>query len=254
MNFAFVPLLFEVIHPTNNPRMLISVSSTLTPDHQQKIPPITVIGQGVYHFNILGMGSGRIVSVPITPRKINGRYYILLNMGRAGKHYPNRRRGLFNFYGKSVKSDDRHLAAFGRDISLISTKQYNAITPPTQVAHFPKGLANRDLLYSGCYEDGWLSPNSWWNLSKPANSHVLRIKGSIPISKDKDHRTQITVKDNRVVVYKGELLKAGVFDLEIPVKNHSKKQHVSIAFSKSLTLPKPDGRVAGARLSFIGFV
>jgi hypothetical protein len=173
-------------------------------------------------------------------------------MGRDGRQFPSATSGLMLLYGRSIPADQRRITTFGRDISLISQEQYQAIQPPASLKSFPLDLANKNLEYSGIYEDGWISERSFFVLSPDTNSKFITVNGSVPQLDDSKFSTVLKVSVNGKEIG-SKILGVGNFDLKMPASSMAAKQRIELAFSNYQTLPNGDGRIAPAKINFIGF-
>lgn len=242
-------LLFQAINPSAQLRMVMELTSTVAKQFGSALPQPSVENSSI---NFVGRGSGRVFSAPLTPSKVDGASYLFIDMGRDGKQFPSTPKGLMLLYGRSIPADQRRITAFGRDISLISEEQYQAIQPPANLKSFPSDLANKNLEYSGIYEDGWISERSFFVLSPIATSKFVTVTGSIPQIDDPMFSTVLKLSVNgREIASKN--LGLGNFELKVPVTSQAAKQHIELVFSKYQTLPGADGRIAPAKINFIGF-
>jgi len=155
-------------------------------------------------------------------------------------------------YGRSIPADQRRITTFGRDISIISEEQYLAIKPPAKLQNFPSDLANKNLEYSGIYEDGWISEKSFFVLSPSATSKFIKLTGSVPQIDDPTFSTILKMSVNGKEIGH-QNLGLGNFEFKVPVTTLAPKQRIELSFSKYQTLPGADGRIAPAKINFIGF-
>ena len=234
-------LLLQAVNPSPQSRLVLDMTAGLKNDKQNQLPPAEAIGTERQRFNLIGRGSARIFSPPLTPQIIQGHPFLAIDMGVEGKRFPDRRTGLMRLYGLDIPRDQRKLVGFGRDISLISAADYANLTPPSAVKTFPDDLAHPDLEYSGVYEDGWVSEAAFLSLksSKPA---PLRIQGMIPrIIKNSNFETELTVLVEGKEISR-QSLKRGEFNLELAVPPSPNRQRIDLRFSNLQSLPAPDYR------------
>ncbi len=146
-----------------------------------------------------------------------------------------------------VPADERWLSTFGRDVSLVSEDQYQALQPPSSLNNFPADLANKNLEYSGIYEDGWISEQAFFVLSPDSSSKFLTIAGSVPQIKDIDFSTvlRLSIDGKEIAAQK---LGLGNFELSVPVTSIQGKQRIDTSFSKYQQLPGADGRTPRVRI------
>lgn len=242
-------LLFQAVNPSNQPRVVMELTSTVAKQFGSELPMPSVENSSI---NFVGRGSGRVFSEPFTPLKIDGAAYVSIDMGRDGLQFPSATKGLMLLYGRSIPADQRRITAFGRDISLISQEQYQAIQPPANLKSFPSDLANKNLEYSGIYEDGWISERSFFVLSPSTTSKFIIVTGSVPQIDDSKFSTVLKLSINGKVIG-SQNLGLGNFEFKVPVTSLEPKQRIELEFSKHQTLPGVDGRITPAQINFIGF-
>jgi hypothetical protein len=244
-------LLFEVMNPSQALRLMVDVTATLKADGVNALPQAAAIGQSRVPLGLLGRGSARVFSPPLLPQRINGRDYLVLDMGADPQAFPERRSGLMNLFGRDVPIDRRRLVGFGRAISAVSDAEYAAIQPPSALTRFPDDLIRPDVEYSGIYEDGWISDAAFVRLTRPADSSVLVIRGLVPSIRDPKFQVQAEVQvDGQVVL--NQDLPVGEFELRsaVPVKTTAR---IELRFSAAQSLPDPDNRPVAAQLHSLGF-
>jgi hypothetical protein len=242
-------LLFQAVNPSTQPRVVMELTTTVVKQFGSELPRPSVENS---RLNFVGRGSGRIFSDPLMPSRVDGAAYLSIDMGREGKQFPSATKGLMLIYGRSIPADQRRITAFGRDISLISEEQYQAIRPPTNLQSFPADLANKNLEYSGIYEDGWISEKSFFVLSPSATSKFITVTGSIPQIDDPTFSTVLKLSVNGKEIT-SKSLGLGNFELTVPLTSQALKQRIELGFSKYQTLPGADGRISPAKINFIGF-
>ena len=241
--------IFQVINPSAEPRLVVDLTTTVAKQFESKLPMPKVDNIAL---NFVGRGTGRLYSDPITMRKLGDSSYITIDMGRDGRRFPQSINGLMLLYGRDIPADQRFITTFGRNISLISKEQYESIKPPSMLTSFPSDLANKNLEYSGIYEDGWISEKSFFKLLSGPNSGFITVKGSVPKIDDLKFSTNLKVSvDGMEIGIKN--LGLGNFDLKLPFTSLAKRQRVDLEFSSYQKLPGADGRIAAAKINFIGF-
>jgi hypothetical protein len=244
--------LFYVVNPTGPFRVVIEYSASLMADGRNRIPPAAVIGDTRKPFAVYGRGSGRLFSPAIAPQMIDGWPYVALDLGAEGRRFPDRRSGLMRLYGRDVPLDDRELVGFGRDISIISDSDYHALAEPSAVASFPRDLFNKDLEYSGVYEDGWLAESSYICLQEPASARRLRIRARVARLNGLAP-SEVSVKVDGTT-RRTEQVRPGEITLDVPTAASAQGRHcVEVRFNLSTPLPPPDNRPVSALLRSIGF-
>jgi hypothetical protein len=242
-------LLFILISPTNKPRMIMELTNTVVKQSLSELPKPSVQSSVL---NFVGRGTGRIFSDPIMPSVLDGVNYVSIDMNRPARQFPKIKSGLMLLYGRDIAEDPRWITTFGRDISVISEKQYQALTPPAMLQHFPQDLANKNLEYSGIYEDGWISERAFFVLAPSAKDEFLIIKGFVPNIDNQSFSSELRVQINKQEVAKKKIL-VGDFVIKIKINPVFKKQRIDLYFDAFQKLPGIDGRIVGGKIYSIGF-
>lgn len=253
--------LFLVLGSTPKPRIYMSLSSTVMAHFDAELPHPRIHGSQSYDIGFVGRGSGRVISQPLNLVQIDHLDYLAIDMGRKTQQFPIRRVGLMNLFGIDVPLDYRWLTTFGRDISLISEEEYQNFTPPSELKKFPDDLGNKQLEYSGIYEDGWISEKSFFILSTKGDAQKFTLKGMVPGMGDPNFKTTVTIKlDDKVRDSKE--LGLGEFTIEVPLTKAEKNQNrlrVDLEFSAFQRLhgrnpfAPQDGRATPAHITYLGF-
>ena len=239
--------LFQIIGatPTVRVELTFSTSSTQRADGTYSLPRAAVVGNGRVAFPVVGSGSARVFSQPLRPRMIDGRPYLLIDMGRAGRFPAVRRPGLTGLWGTSISLDTRALTSYIRDVSLVTPAAYRAVDPPGAIAQFPSDLADPSLEYSGIYEDGWIGRDSYVVLAAGPRGR-LRLRADIVPHPD---RLEIFVDGRRR--WSGSV-PAGRLDLRLPLPASHTGRRVELRWASSARLSAADPRPAAAHLAYLG--
>lgn len=248
-------LLFEIVNPSDKPVLVFSGTNTVIPQYEREFLPTYVYSNGLSRLPLVGRGSMR-VQVPLTNMiRINGRSYFQVHVDSNLSKFPSTNSLVSGLYGRNIQFDNRRLSMFLTDISVVDQGKLANISAPMSISRFPKDLGDSRLIYSGVYEDGWISANSYFYLSDKTSSSIT-IEGSIPmLDGDSSFETMLTlsIDDKQLMTKK---LGVGEFSLSMPWISDPKliaKKRVSIEFSKERKLPSPDGRPIAAQISFVGF-
>ncbi|MBT7486005.1 MAG: hypothetical protein HN673_06520 [Rhodospirillales bacterium] len=242
-----------VVSPSKTLRVKMEISTTLMKHFDSRLPVPSLYAKSIQKIKFKGRGSARVFSDPITPLYINGVPVIAIDMGRKPERFPSRAIGLMRLYGTTVNRDPRLLTAFGRDISLVSEEKYRNFSPPSNLVNFPQGLENSELEYSGIYEDGYISEESFFILRQPSSTKKFKIEGLIPYIDQDTFKTIMILRIDGVDIVKKEL-GLGKFLVEIPVMpSQSSNRRVEISFSRAQKLPGADARISAAKINFLGF-
>jgi hypothetical protein len=246
-------LLLQAINPQSDSMLQIDLSATVLSQYNRRIPNITLVGNSENAFSPVGLGSARLLLPLPQFQTIENGLYFEVNFDQSLKRTPTTQTGLTDIYGKKVKTDPRLIAALVSNISLVSPSVKYGSNVPTVVSKFPKDISNPGLFYSGAYEDGWLSQDSYFYL-KASGSSVISFKGLVPQLKNEKFSTNvvISVDDKQVGIFH---LKTGAFDLKPKIFENLAKgsvHKVGFHFSNIQVLPNSDGRPASVFVNKIG--
>jgi hypothetical protein len=246
-------LLFAVLRPTAKARMLMSISDSIGADTDRSLPRSACLIAGKREaLPFVGDGSARIVSAPFETQQVGTYSLVGLDMGAPRKHFPVAREGLMKLYGREVDLDPRMLTAYARNISLISESEYQAMRPPTYLPDVRASLTNENVLYSGIYEDGWVSARANLTLSGLGGASDFVVRGFVPLIGDRGFATDAVITlDGRLV--RRLHLPVGSFVVRVPVSASAEKHTVGFGFSATQRLPSGDGRPVAAFLNSVGF-
>jgi len=245
-------LLFNIVNPARKIRLELDFTSTLQADGKNEIPPASIVGAKRVRFSVVGHGAARLFSPPVEPQRIGGLSFIELDMGRDGKRFPDRRRGLMRLYGNSYVFDYRKLVGFIRDISVIPDDAYKSLRAPQALSDFPKDLEDPNLEFSGLYEDGWMADHAkvWLSAPKASNS-VFTIRAIVPSqSAERKVRLRLAI-DGRQLSF--DQPQVGQLVLRIPVAGDGRRHEVDVQATQLFHLPNGDGRPASILLQFLGY-
>jgi len=238
--------LFRVLGWIPGSRIALSATESLIHNGSNQLPPAAIVGATRVAMPLVGRGSARVFSQPLTPQLINGIPYVLFDMG-VNAHLPAvSHSGLQGLYGRSVPTDPDYLTDYVRDISLVSPKQYAQLQPPAALRSFPEDLNNKDLEYSGIYEDGWMGGDSYVRLAGGPQAD-LAVRGEVPAGAGKH---LVVLVNGRVVA--SQPIVPGPLDVRIPVPASSSSRRVELHFAATIRLKAPDLRPAAILLSFLG--
>ena len=243
--------LFRVLNPSPQVRMVLEYTASLKGDKDNRILTGSVIGESRVTLACQGRGSARLFSPPIRPQRIAGGEYVGLDMGTWGSFFPQRRSKIMSLYGREVLTDPRCIVGFARDISMISEEEYAALHPPRSLQRFPGDLKNKDMEYSGVYEDGWIAESSEVVLEQPVSPSPLVVSVRVPILRGKP-----AASFARVLLDGHELgnkvTTGGMVAFRFDVQG-SGKRRIELQFDRAAHLPEPDSRPVSAQVLYIGF-
>jgi hypothetical protein len=244
--------LFRVLDPSPQVRLFLEFTSSLNADGRNLIPAAGAIGAGRAVFHAVGRGSGRLISPPITPQRIAGGDYVLLDMGTWGTTFVDRRSALMRLWGREHVTDNRRIVGFSRDISLMSSEQYDSIRPPSAVQTFPRDLKDKNLEYSGIYEDGWVAEASELVLQPDEDATHLIATALVPSLNGSRTASWAALDiDGAEIARKTIDSNAVTFDVPFAAKG---RRRIGLRFDRSAALPSPDTRPVSAQLRYAGFV
>lgn len=248
-------IVFEIINPSPKVRLEISYTATLKDDGRSALYDPSILGSTMipHYAHVIGRGSARVFMPPVPPRILVGQPYFMLDMNVNGSLFPFLRTGLMNLYGRHIPLDGRLLVGFVRDISAVSDQDYQNLQRPSLLRDLRSDLANRNLEYSGAYEDGWISEASEYTLSEKDDQTVLVVNGLVPLIGNPDFHANLRVfADNREVGRAD--LGIGAFSFQFPMKHLGRRVRLTLLFDRFQRLPNGDGRPVAAQLYSVGFL
>jgi len=242
-------LLFEVLNPTPQSRMVLDYTPGLLLARQADLHA-SVIGERRAGFDFVGRGAGRMVSDPLTPREINGRYYVAIDMGiEPERMVTTTAAGIAGLYNQQLGLDPRRIVGWARNISLVSEEKFQAMIPPAAVSSFPAGLFQPGLLFSGVYEEGWMAERARFRL-KSQNAQGLSIVANVPGGKPElaDATIEVAV-DGDVVAHR----QASTGDIEVVarISPSAAPRWIEIRVSFANRLSEADPRISSILLKSI---
>lgn len=248
-------LLFDVVNASPGARLELDLSETIMGDGENRLPPAEAIGTARCAFPIVGRGSARVFSAPLTAQGVGGEAFVAIDMGKEGDSIHFVPGGLMKLWGREVRLDHRRLVGFLRDISLVSESEYQSLHAPAIVERFPQDLMPRTLEYSGLYEDGYVGDRSFVALTQPPGVKRLVVEGRIPLIGDPGFTTDVVLTvDGRELVRRTLGLDRFRLSADVPESTSTlNRRRIELTFSRMQRLPDPDGRPAGAQLTRIGF-
>ena len=246
--------LFAVVNGDKKVRLELNYTVTLKDDGECVLHDPFVTGRTLdKHFaRVIGRGSARVFLPAIAPRIMVGQPFIMLDMNINGTLFPQHRSGLMRLYGRDIPLDGRLLVGFARDISAISESDYEALRPPSFIGDLPKALLDRNLEYSGAYEDGWVSESSQYMLAHPPDATMISVRGLVPLIDGPDYHTTLRVFVAGQQVGRAELA-IGTFNVRYSVRGTARRVQVKLLFSRFQRLPHGDARPIALKLFSFGF-
>jgi len=248
-------ILFEIVNPTPKIHLEINYTATLKDDGQCVLYDPSILGAGMRprYGHVIGRGSARVFLPVVTPRVLVGQPYMMLDMNTTPTLFPFPRTGLMNLYGRNIPLDGRLLVGFVRDISAVTDEEYQRLNRPSFLNNLRADLANRNLEYSGAYEDGWISESSEYVLARPAEKPALVVSGLVPLIGNPNFHTTLRVLADNREVGRAEL-GIGAFRFQFPAKRLGSRARVTLLFDRYQRLPNGDGRPVAAQLYTVGFL
>jgi hypothetical protein len=246
-------MLLRVINPSPKVRLSIWLTRSLSADLKSELPNVTVVGDKRVSFHLSGDGSARAVSDPLAPRYVDGRAYLLVDMGMQGSRFSRHPGNLGALYHREIPVDYRKIVAFLRDISAIDANEYASIPAPNGLFPGPEDLANPNLFYSGFYEEGWLSRRATLTLESHRGQDHLHVGGYLPIiGGDQTFSTEAKILVDGKEIFRRRLF-INDFDFSPRAAVKPGKHEVVLTFDRVRHLPGEDGRPVTIFLNCIGF-
>jgi hypothetical protein len=243
-------LLFEVIRPTPNVRLRLSLTRTLTGGGRTALPESAEVHAAAnQRLDFVGSGAANITTSPLQLYERNGRFYFALDFGTSGSYFPSHKTGLLRMFNADIPLDNRQLVGFARDMALVTESQYANMERPTGITSWPAGLlSNPNLEFSGIYEDGWISNRAFVVLGKAKAGDQLHITGQIPgLPRFAASGNEIRVLLNGKCIYQRHL-KPGNFEVANTISADSAENRVDFTFDQMNQLPGGDDRPISAQI------
>jgi hypothetical protein len=245
-------LLLRVDNPAPKVRIALWLTASLKADNEARVPPVKLIGARRVTFHGIGRGSARLISDPVEPLKLGHANYVLIDMGIDGVRFKRSLPGLARLFHTDIPLDHRKLVAFGRDVSALDARDFETLQVPSSFHGDEVGLSNKNLFYSGVYEDGWVSEESSYRLTATKANSDLRVFGFVPLISDSSFKSHYQLYiDGRLA--KADTVEVGAFGItvsDIPAGVHD----VLLKFSAAQRLPDGDGRPVVGRFCNVAFV
>jgi len=235
-------LLIQDTNPDLKKRIILNMTSSFNAG-DKKIPSISVFGATEDKLIAPGEGSFRVQTGTLSPQLIQGNYYYQIVVQGPLLNFPNTNFGLSKLYGSKIPLDYRKVSVFARGIYATDRK----LLPPTSISSFPRDLSNADLMYSGIYEDGWLSGSASFELRKTPST---KLKIVIENQSKKSFELTIKVEQTR---QKYSLLN-GTNELifTLPKSSPEEIYRVEITSNKKTVISPIDQRFSIGRLVYLG--
>jgi hypothetical protein len=223
---------------------MIELTAALQTDGENRVPPIKIFDQSNNQIKTVGRGSARLFSKPIEPTRLGSAWVFGIDMGVEPRRFTDAH-GNFTL-------DTRRLTSFVRDISLISDDDYREIKQPSKLTKFPEDLANKNLEYSGIYEDGWMAESAVVRLAGPTRPVQFNVAGIMPWNPKTSGVSQIVVRIDGVEKARFSLTQ-GEFSIPMQIEPSDKPILVEIRADGARPLGPVDHRPASIRLTRIGW-
>ncbi len=243
--------LFRVLNPAPHLRVVLEYTASLNQDHENRIPAASAIGDAREMFTAVGRGSARLISPEVQPQQIAGGDYVAVDMGDWGHTFPDRRSFIMGLWGRRYVTDNRRIVGFCRDISLISGDRYSALQAPQAIQTFPGDLKNKNLEYSGIYEDGWVAESSDIVLQQGHGASYLVVSLLVPTLQGRKPASWAALLVDGREVERKPVASSGV-GFNVPVRGEGRRR-IGLRFDNVVSLPSPDSRPVSARLRYAGF-
>ncbi len=243
-------LLFEVIRPTPNVRLRLSLTRTLTGGGRTALPESAEVHAGSNErLDLVGAGAANITSSPLKLYERNGRFYFALDFGTSGSYFPSHKTGLMRMFNTDIPIDNRQMVGFARDMALVTESQYANMERPTSITSWPAGLlSNPNLEFSGIYEDGWISSRAFVVLGKAKAGDQLHITGQLPgLPRFAASGNELRVLLNGKCIFQRHL-KPGNFEVANTFAADSAENRLEFFFDRMEQLPAGDDRPVSAQI------
>lgn len=245
-------LLLHVQGARPGQRLKLDLSSTLQKiKHKSVLPRLRIIGQNEVVAEFVGRGSGRVlVDLPEPLQLEDGLSFYLIDFGRDGERFPNRTFMLDRMYGVNFANDYRYSNAFVRQIELVDRNGGGESNMPREL-FIPESLFSSGVQYSGMYEDGWVSEESFYTLGSSQPMSTFALEGFVPQLTDSNFFTEIKIFINGKEAF-AKTIGVGPFKLDVPLTDRTGKFLITVLFSGVQILPGDDQRISAAKINYVG--
>jgi hypothetical protein len=249
-------MLLRVENPSEQVYLKISLTKSVMGMGRTRLNlPAKVLGRETLAAGFTGAGSATVFVGPLHPVRLQGADYLAVDFGQAGHRVDRSRSGVMAWYNADVLLDWRELVAYGRDISCLGADEYQRLPRPLRLEHFPRDLfRGRGVEFSGWFEDGWISNESYVVLGAAKAGDHLALRGSIPplgTLADAGQELSIRINDAPPQTF---TLPAGNFDLNVPIPSTTAATRIELTFARETALPGADGRPVAAKIDFLGLI
>lgn len=238
-------VLLRVINPQTSIRLMLELTASLQSDGQNNLPPVKLFEGANSSIKTVGRGSARVFSTPIKPVLLGSAEVVGIDVGVDAHRFTDSRG---NFTG-----DTRRLTTFFRDISLITTAEYDRNNPPSRVRNFPEDLANKNLEYSGIYEDGWIAESATVRLASRGLRGQFVVAGQTPWDPEISGVSEILILIDGIEKARYPLTR-GSFSIPLFLEPTEKPISVEIQVNGALPLGSEDRRPASVKLTYLGWL
>ena len=236
-------MLFQVIEPTPEVRLALDISTTVIAGGPRRLPPAVVMGATSASFGLVGNGTARVLSPPVKPLLVDGKAYVLLDLGKDAKQLETPRTGAMALYGAGYSVDYRVVTAFARRISVVDAEHCECNAAPAAITDLKAAMGDPTLRYSGIYEDGWIGQDGFARLAADESGRAV-LTAMMPSGIGIDQTTVTLSVDGGPSVTRS--LKPG--DFKIAVSVGPGPHRISWHFGGGGVLPNGDDRGVAAKM------
>jgi len=115
----------------------------------------------------------------------------------------------------------------------------------------PESLFSSGVQYSGMYEDGWVSEESFYTLASSQPMSTFALEGFVPQLTDSNFFTEIKIFINGKEAF-AKTIGVGPFKLDVPLTDRTGKFLITVLFSGVQILPGDDQRISAAKINYVG--
>ena len=166
--------LFRIFGYQPGDRIEVAVTATFLEQFGYRLAPVRIVGASTSLLPFVGRGSGRLLSTPINPMKIDDGFYVLVDFGREGASRAGGAAGIAGLYGTEYMADPRRISVYSREIASLSAHEAAAAVSPSAIVG-GSVATTPSFRYSGIFENGWLSQRAEFYLSTPADTRLARF-------------------------------------------------------------------------------
>ena len=233
-------MLLEILAPTEGDvQFAIRFSRTFLGGHETRLPEITLYGASSSKLLVAGSGALSMTSLPLSPCIINGRSFVLLDIGIESSFFKKSAPFAYQLLGMPYLPDIRSLTGFMRDISVVHDQKVSHDKIAILKKQWDFEAFDSSFEYSGIFEDGWMSNHIILRPKRGLQGSKIILALDVPNDPTEKQPALLSVEINGKPVRQQPLM--GRVNVAIDLSADS-VQTISLIANRPYVLPRGDGR------------